>query len=194
MKRLVLLLVAATTAGCTSTKTLYTLSLGDGWAAYGSSCTGPLPFYERKVDSGVLVQLMPARDMEGTSLSVRFDIELARSVRLAEPTIRVTAEGNIAQVQSMPPFVSGLKSPHGATLLDSKTFPASSTLVGEGRFSTVRGYEKSGDKFTAVVKVADRPVESFRVQFPGIVVNGREVSLPEVSFSYTEVRFVQCLQ
>jgi len=197
VKRCLVALVLFAFGGCTSTKLGYEVTTG-GWSAYGSSCGGPLSVFEHEIGKGAALQIWVRRDDQTTRLSLTLRLEKAATAQFLESTYQVSLEGAPYVTIELAPFESSLRNFRDADhyLVPPRDFLPTSVLVGEDRFADVpSGFLLgNGDRFTSQLQVVPHALSVFAIRLPPINLNGKRVVVPEASFMYKQITYLQCVQ
>jgi len=187
-------------AACISTKHGYQLSSEGSWDRYGSSCAGPLDAWKRQLGEGVLLEISLYRGARGTLLDLTFSLDDGKTVALSAPAIEISAASGPWQTVKVQEFRSGVFDRlSGQALVELRTFAGDAVMRGEGRFSKAQlprdTVHAHGDRFaTYLLAYPSYPIETLNVRLPKLLVNESSVFLPDLSFVYGELRFVQCVQ
>ncbi len=68
-------------------------------------------------------------------------------------------------------------------------------MVGQGRFEKFPQWRRKADHFVAHIEVAPRPLDAFKVTVPSLIVEGKTIVVPEVTFTYKTVSYMmKCVQ
>ena len=183
-------------AGCAS-REVYELSSNDSWAAYASSCAGPLGTYERRLGDGVALLLHPRWEDGVSRVGLLFQLEPGRTLQLTSPNIEIVAPDGLKRTYALDRLRSGLQSdisflrPYNVPFVD---YEATSMLTGTERFAKVPPPIGPRDRYETSIPIGNGRVSKFSLQLPSIRSNGFVQTLQPVTFEYRQVSYVKCLQ